>query len=58
MTYFFAEDTKITKMDSTYITEYEYNGQSTSQSVSLSVLDRLTDFSQSVSLSVCLSLTD
>ena len=45
----------IRKMDSTYITTYGSNGsvrQPTSQPVSLSALDRQSDFSQPVSLFV------
>ena len=55
MTYLCTRYKNIGKMDSTYITEYGYNGpvsQPTSESVSLSVLGRQTDVSQPVSPSI------
>ena len=62
MTYFFARRYKnIRKMDSTYITEYEYNGpvsQPVSQSVSMTLTDRLTSASQSVCSSILDRRTD
>ena len=62
MTYFFAEDKKnIRKMDSTYITKYGYNrpvSQPVSQSVCLSLADRLTSASQSVCPSILDRQTD
>ena len=66
MTYFFAEDTNrryknIGKMDSTYITEYEYNGpvsQPVSQSFCLSLTDRITSARQSVDPSILDRQTD
>ena len=51
----------IRKIDSTYITEYGYNGpvsQPVSQSVCLSLTDRLTSASQSVCPSVLYRQTD
>ena len=61
MTYMVSEDTNnIRKMVSTYITECGSKGpasQPASLSVSLSVLDRQTDFSQPVSLSLTDRLT-
>ena len=61
MTFLFRRYKNIRKMDLTYITDYGYNGpfsQPVSQSVCLSLTDRLTSACQSVCPSILDRQTD